>query len=58
MPAEITELTEIVLYLLLTLGGGVLVAILSILLLILIGAVSAWLVHTLLRPGSGRIRLS
>ena len=57
MSSEMTELMKIVLYLLLSLGGGVLVAILSILLLILIGAVAAWLVHTL-RPGSGQIRLS
>ena len=44
MPAEITELTKIVLYLLLTLGGGVAVAVLSILLIILLGAVGAWLI--------------
>ena len=48
---------KIVLYLLLSLGGGVLVAILSILLIILIGAAGAWLIHTLLCPGSGQIRL-
>ena len=58
MSSEMTELMKIVLYLLLSLGGGVLVAILSILLIILIGAVGAWLVHKLLRPGSGQIRLS
>ena len=44
MPAEITELTKIVLYLLLTLGGGVTIAVLSILLIILLGALGAWLV--------------
>lgn len=58
MSSEMTELMKIVLYLVLSLGGGVLVAILSILLIILIGAVGAWLVHTLLRSGSGQIRLS
>jgi tRNA A37 threonylcarbamoyladenosine dehydratase len=58
MSSEMTELMKIVLYLVLLLGGGVLVAILSILLIILIGAVGAWLVHTLRRPGSGEIRLS
>jgi hypothetical protein len=57
MSSELTELMKIVLYLLLSLGGGVLVAILSILLIILIGAAGAWLIHTLLRPGSGQIRL-
>jgi hypothetical protein len=57
MSSEMTELMKIVLYLLLSLGGGVLVAILGILLIILIGAVGAWLIHTLLRPGSGQIRL-
>jgi hypothetical protein len=57
MASEMTELMKIVLYLLLSLGGGVLVAILSILLLILIGVVGAWLVYTLLHPGSGQIRL-
>jgi hypothetical protein len=58
MSSEMTELMKIVLYLVLSLGGGLLVAILSILLIILIGAVGAWLVHTLLGPGSGQIRLS
>jgi hypothetical protein len=58
MSSEMPELMKIVLYLVLSLGGGVLVAILSILLIILIGAVGAWLVHTLLRRGSGQIRLS
>jgi hypothetical protein len=57
MSSELTELMKIVLYLLLSLGGGVLVAILSIFLIILIGAAGAWLIHTLLRPGSGQIRL-
>lgn len=46
MSSEMTELMKIVLYLLLSLGGGVLVAILSILSIILIGAMGAWLVHT------------
>jgi hypothetical protein len=54
MGAEMTELMKIVLYLLLSLGGGVLVAILSILLLILIGVVGAWLVYTLLHPGAAK----
>lgn len=58
MSSEMTELMKIVLYLLLSLGGGVLVAILSIVLIILIGAVGAWLFLTLLRQGRGQIRLS
>ena len=41
MGSDMTELMKIVVYLLLSLGGGVLVAILSILLIILIGAVGA-----------------
>jgi hypothetical protein len=57
MGSDMTELMQIVVYLLLSLGGGVLVAMLSILLIIPIGAVGAWLVHTLLRPGSNQIRL-
>jgi hypothetical protein len=44
MPAEIAELAKIVLYLLLTLGAGLMVAVLSILLIILLGALGAWLV--------------
>ena len=44
MPAEIAELTKIVVYLLLTLGAGLMVAVLSILLIILLGALGAWLV--------------
>jgi hypothetical protein len=43
MASQMTELMKIVLYLLLTLGGGVLVAVLCILLIILIGALGAWL---------------
>jgi hypothetical protein len=44
MASELTELMEIVLYLLLTLFGGVMVAVLAILLIILVGAFVAWLV--------------
>jgi hypothetical protein len=44
MPSEMTELMMIVLYLVLALGGGVIIAVLSILLIVLIGAVGAWLV--------------
>ena len=54
MSSEMTELMKIVLYLVLSLGGGVLVAILSILLIILIGAVGAWLVHTLFRSQAAK----
>ena len=57
MASEITELMKIALYLLLSFGGGVMIAVLGILLIILIGAVGSWLVNTLLRPGSGQIRL-
>ena len=57
MASEITELMKIALYLLLSFRGGVMIAVLGILLIILIGAVGSWLVHTLLRPGSGQIRL-
>jgi len=48
---------KIGLYLLLSFGGGIMIAVLGILLIIVIGAVGAWLVHTLLRPRSGQIRL-
>jgi hypothetical protein len=57
MTSEITELMKIGLYLLLSFGGGIMIAVLGILLIIVIGAVGAWLVHTLLRPRSGQIRL-
>jgi hypothetical protein len=57
MTSEITELMKIALYLLLSLGGGIMIAVLGILLIIVIGAVGAWLVHTLLRPRSGQIRV-
>ena len=43
MPSELTELMKIVLHLVLALGGGVIVAVLSILLIVLIGAVGTWL---------------
>jgi hypothetical protein len=43
MASELTELMEIFLYLLLTLFGGVMIAVLAILLIILIGAIVAWL---------------
>lgn len=57
MPSELTELMTIVVYLLLTLGGGVLVALVCILTIILIGAVGAWLVLYVASSKSGRIRL-
>jgi hypothetical protein len=57
MTSEITELMKIGLYLLLSFGGGIMIAVLGILLIIVIGAVGAWLVHILLRPRSGQIRL-
>ena len=56
MASEMTELMKIVLYALLTLGGGRLVAVLSILLIILIGAVGAWLVLHAASFKGGRIR--
>jgi hypothetical protein len=43
MASEVTELMQIVLYLLLTLVGGAVVAVLSILLIILIATLSVWL---------------
>jgi hypothetical protein len=57
MASEMTELMKIVLYLLLTLGGGVLVAVLSILLIILIGALGAWLVLHAAPSKGGSLRL-
>jgi hypothetical protein len=57
MPAEIAELAKIVLYLLLTLGAGLMVAVLSILLIILLGALGAWLVLHAAPSKGGSLRL-
>jgi len=43
MASEVTEVLKISLYLLLTLVGGAMVAVLAILFIILMGALGAWL---------------
>jgi hypothetical protein len=57
MASEMTELMKIVLYLLLTLGAGLMVAVLSILLIILLGALGAWLVLHAAPSKGGSLRL-